>query len=44
MELKNANSNGCHVVLSSKQTTPNAFIFFPKIWKTELNRGLQRFS
>jgi len=39
-ELKNANLNGCNIVLRNKQSTPNFFLI-SKIFKIELNKGLQ---
>jgi len=36
MELKNANPNGCNVVTNNLNS-----IFFSKILKIELNKGLQ---
>jgi len=41
MELKNANANGCNVVINSLHIA--FFIFFKKI-ETELNKGLQSLS
>jgi len=38
MELKNANPNGCNVVISNIHLI---FLFIPKILKIELNKGLQ---
>jgi len=38
MELKNANFNGFDVVIKSLHLI---FLFFPKILKIELNKGLQ---
>jgi len=37
MELKNANSNSCNVVINNL----HPMIFFQKILKTELNKRLQ---
>jgi len=37
MELKNANPNGCNVVINNL----HPMIFFSKILKIELNKGLQ---
>jgi len=38
MELKNANPNGCNVLIKNLHLM---FLFFPKILEIELNKGLQ---
>jgi len=38
MELKNTNPNGCNVVINNLHPT---ILFFQKILKIELNKGLQ---
>jgi len=38
MEFKNANLNGCNVVINNLHLM---FLFFPKVLEIEVNKGLQ---